>query len=83
MEIKDLLGETLKVGDKVSWGEKSSTSTAYLNYGQIVGIYDTGRQTEVIVKILKSGHKWQNYDGNSRRFVFPRIYNNLIKVHIS
>jgi len=80
MEIKDLLGETLKVGDKVSWGEKSSTSTAYINFGKIVCIHDMGKQTEVIIKVIKSGHKWSHWDGNSRRFVFPRIYNNLIKV---
>lgn len=80
MEVKDLIGNILKVGDKVSWGEKSSTSTAYINYGEISLIEEKPYQTIISVSILKCGHKWNGWNKGIRRFIFPRNYHNLIKV---
>ena len=78
-EIKDLLGNSLNVNDKIAWSEKSSTSTSYLNYGEIIGIEKHNTQTKIIVKVIKRGDDF-NYFFN-KCFIYPRNYHNIIKIN--
>lgn len=77
--IIDLLGNELSVGDKVAWGEKSSTSTAYLKAGEIIQIVDKGiYYTDVLIKITNDGRKFSSY--NYKTIRYPRNYKNLVKI---
>lgn len=77
-EIKDLLGNELKVGDKVAFGDTTSAYNACVNTGIIKKISKKKIITEVIVKIDKSGG-WDTYT-KQHTFIFPRNYHNLLKI---
>lgn len=77
-EIKDLLGNELKVGDKVAFGDTTSSNNACINTGVIEKISKKKIITEVIVKIDKIGG-WRTYS-KQHTFIFPRNYHNLVKI---
>lgn len=77
-EIKDLLGNELKVGDKVVFGDTTSSYNACVNTGIIEKINKKKIITEVIVKIDKTGG-WRTYN-KQHTFIFPRNYHNLLKI---
>ena len=77
-EIKDLLGNELKVGDKVVFGDTTSSYNACVNVGVIEKISKKKIITEVVVKIDKNGG-WDTYT-KQHTFIFPRNYHNLVKI---
>lgn len=77
-EIKDLLGNELKVGDKVAFGDTTSSYNACINTGVIKKINKKTINTEVIVEIDKYG-SWRTYN-EQHTFIFPRNYHNLVKI---
>ena len=80
IEVKDLLGNDLKVHDKICWSEKSSTSTSYLNYGEIIGIFKHKSQTRIVVNVIKHGDCIGHKYNSQRVFIYPRNYHNIIKI---
>ena len=75
-EVKDLLGNELKVGDKVVFGSTTSSYNACVNTGVIKKINKKAINTEVIVEIEIGG--WSNRKQHT--FIFPRNYHNLVKI---
>ena len=69
-EVKDLLGNELKVGDRVVFGSTTSSYNACVNTGVIKKINKKVINTEVIVEIEIGG--WSNR--KQRTFIFPRNY---------
>ena len=80
-KVEDLYGKTLNVGDKVVFGDTSSTHNAYLNEGEITEIKTSKSRTSVFVKINKVGDKCTWYIGSIKEFRFPRNYSNLVKIN--
>lgn len=82
IRIVDLLGNALNIGDKVAFGETSSTNNAYLCAGEIVDIEDCGKKlVKVHVKITRVGRDSLSHKiGTIRSFNFPRFYSNLVKI---
>lgn len=78
-DIKDIKGEDLNVGDKVAWGDTTSSYNAIICYGEIVNIEVKKSQTHIKVKIIKEGGYWSHTD-QTRIFIYPRNYHNLIKL---
>ena len=79
IDIKDIKGEDLHIGDKVAWGDTTSTHNAIICYGEIVNILKKSYQTHVKVKVIKSGGWWPR-EGSIKTFIYPRNYYNLIKL---
>ena len=75
-EIKDLLGNELKVGDKVVFGSTTSSYNACVNTGVIKKINKKTINTEVIVELEIGGRS----NRKQRTFIFPRNYHNLVKI---
>ena len=79
-EIKDILGNTLYVNDRVVWSEKSSTSTSYLKYGVIKNIVKNKSKTNIIIETIESGDNIEYKTGLYKCIQFPRNYHNIIKI---
>ncbi len=78
-EVKDIKGEDLNVGDKVAWGDTTSSYNAVIGYGEIVNILKKSYQTRVEVKVIKESG-WWSHEGHIKTFIYPRNYYNLIKL---
>ena len=78
-KVKDINGEDLKVGDKVAWGNTTSSYNAVICYGEIVNILKKSYQTRVEVKVIKRGGWWPR-EGSIKTFIYPRNYHNIIKL---
>lgn len=80
MEITDLMGNEIKVGDIVAYGDTTSTNNAVICKGEVIDIRRSkaGYQTKIIVKVIKNGG-WRSYE-NTRTFIYPRHYNNLLVI---
>lgn len=72
----DLTGKEFKVGDKVAYGDTTSTNNAVICFGEIKAIEKHGIQTHIIVNKIKNGG-WRTYK-QTRTFIFPRKYHNLL-----
>lgn len=77
-EIVDIKGEALNIGDKVAWGDTTSSYNAVIGYGEIVDIKFKNTQTHIIVKIIKDCNPY--YNGSLKKFIYPRNHHNLIKI---
>lgn len=77
-EVKDLLGNELKEGDKVIFGDTTSSYNACVSVGIIKKIIKKNVNTEVIVDITNVGG-WDSYT-KQHTFIFPRNYHNLVKI---
>ena len=79
-EIVDLFGKSLQVGDKIVWGKATSSYNCCVYSGEIVGIETKPLQTYIKVRIDKCGdnHRW--YLNRIRTFIYPRKYNNIMKL---
>lgn len=79
-EIKDITGRKIQVGDKVAFGDTTSTHNAVICYGEVVDVQKSmsGYQTKVLVKVIKNGG-WRHYrEGKIKTFIYPRNFHNLI-----
>ena len=76
----DLTGKEFKVGDKVAYGDTTSTNNAIICYGEVVEIQkpEHAKQSKVLVRTTKHGAYDRYYNGKIRTFIFPRNYHNLI-----
>lgn len=80
-EIVDINGKEIKVGDKVAWGDTTSSYNSYICTGEVIGIYPKKINTEVIVKTIAHGG-WKRYiTGKQKKFIYPRYYNNLLVIN--
>lgn len=79
-EVKDITGREIKVGDKVAFGDTTSTHNAVICYGEVVEIqkYAKGYQTNVLVLVTKNGGWRHSSEGQIRTFKYPRNYYNLM-----
>lgn len=76
-EIVDVLGNALRVGDYVAFGDTTSSNNAVVCVGKIEEINKKKITTEVIVSIEKHGGWGYRH---TRRFIYPRNYSNLVKI---
>lgn len=69
--VVDLLGREFSIGDKVAYGDTSSTHNAYLCAGEIVDIEDCGKKLiKVHVKITHVGKDNLSYKiGTIKKFI--------------
>ena len=78
-EVKDIKGEDLNIGDKVAWGDTTSSYNAVIGYGEIVDMWKKPTQTHVKVRVIKESGWWP-HEGYIKTFIYPRNYHNLIKI---
>jgi len=77
----DLNGKEIQIGDKVVFGDTTSSYNAVVNYGEVLDVINKGKiQTIAIVKVLKVGGCNKHSIGKHRYFIFPRNYSNLIVI---
>lgn len=79
-EVKDITGREIQVGDKVAFGDTTSTHNAVICYGEVVEIKKcaSGYQTNILVRVTKNGG-WDHWGkGQIRKFIYPRNYYNLM-----
>lgn len=76
----DINGREIQVGDKVAFGDTTSSYNAVICYGEVVEIQKcaSGCQTNVLVRVTKNGG-WDYWsEGKIRTFIYPRNYYNLM-----
>lgn len=79
-EVKDITGREIQMGDKVAFGDTTSTHNAVICYGEVIEIQKCakGYQTNVLVRITKNGGWRHSSEGQIRTFIYPRNYYNLM-----
>lgn len=76
-KVEDLLGNEIRLGDKVAWPRMTSTKNGTVEYGEVIGIKYCPVIIKVTCRIIKSGTKWNK--GNVT-FHVPSYYHKFIKV---
>ena len=76
----DIYGHTLMIGDKIAWGETTSTRNACIYCGEIVEIQYKELQTHIKVRITHPGNDLYYKINNIRTFIYPRNYFNIVKL---
>ena len=76
----DIFGNKLMVGDKVAWGESTSTRNSCIYCGEILSIDTKEIQTHIKVKITHAGDDLYYKIGSIRTFIYPRNYFNLVRI---
>jgi len=79
-EVKDITGKEIQVGDKVAFGDTTSSYNAVICYGEVVEIQKCASryQTNVLVRITKNGGYDHWSEGQIKKFIYPRNYYNLM-----
>lgn len=77
----DITGKKLNVGDKIAWGESTSTQNSCIYCGEIIKIEHKQKQTHIKVKITHPGDDLFYKIDSIRTFIYPRNYFNIAKIN--
>lgn len=83
-EIVDVNNKPIKVGNKIAWGEATSSYNCCIFTGEVLEIQKKPIETYIKVRILENGSfdelmcNYYKENVKIKYFKYPRYYNNII-----